>query len=55
MNVREKNDFFPLKTIRQSNFVSKVMMIMFFDRKSVLYLHNLSPKTTVNDEYHVLI
>ena len=29
------------------------MMIIFFDHKSVIYQHAMSPKTIVNGEYYV--
>ena len=38
------------KKIQQTKFSGKVMIIMFFDRKGVIYQHDVSPKATVNGE-----
>lgn len=50
-SVYKYTDSPPLKEIRQTKSIGKIMIIILFDNKSVTYQHAVPPKTTVNGEY----
>lgn len=54
-SVWKHTDSPPPKKIRQTKSAGKVMMIIFFDHKGVIYQHAVPPKTTVNGEYYVSV
>ncbi|XP_037790720.1 uncharacterized protein LOC119586096 [Penaeus monodon] len=41
------------KKVRQSNFTLKLIIIPFFDSKSMIYIHWVPSEQTVNKEYYV--
>ncbi len=43
------------RQIRQTKSAGKVMMIIFFDHKGVIYQHTVPSKTAVNGAYYVSV
>ena len=42
-----------LRKTRETKYAAKVMTIIFFNHKVVIYEHTVPPKTTVIDKYYI--
>ena len=54
-SVWKKTDFPNPKKIQQAKSAAKIIMIIFFDHKSLINQHDVPPKTTANDKYYVSV